>query len=386
MTSPSPATTEPSIAEQVAALAPAVIDHLNDSHVDELLIVAAAHGAGGADVAVAEVVALTHESFTLRYTTAGGDGPADVTVDYDTPVAELGDIRLRAVEVVAAARARLGIAEPTRAEQEVEAIRALRTHVTSVVAVEQLSPHFKQITFGGGDLATYESTGGLDEFLYVLLPPPGRTELTVDATFSWDAYEAMAPDERPVGAYYTVRRWRPEAAELDLLFVLHATPDGTDGGAAAAWAARAQPGDVAALWGPRTAYAAPADTDWFLLAADETGLPAVGAILEHLPAGTPARVFVELDDPQDQLPLPVRDGVDVTWLFRRGADAGTTTLLADAVRALEHPTGNVYAWGGAESRAMTAIRKHLRHELGIARERVSLTGYWRHASSPADDE
>ena len=112
----------------------------------------------------------------------------------------------------------------------------------------------------------------------------------------------------------------------------------------------------------------------------------MSAILDELPAGTPARVFVELADPADQLPLPARDGVDVTWLYRGGAAAGTTTLLVDAVRALDHPAGHVYAWGGAESRAMTAIRKHLRHELGIDRERVSLTGYWRHASSPVDDE
>ena len=99
-----------------------------------------------------------------------------------------------------------------------------------MVAVEQLSPHFKQITFGGGDLATYQPTGGLDEFLYVLAPPPGRNDLTIDASFSWDTYEAIPEGDRPVGAYYTVRRWRPEAAELDLLFVLHGEHDGNGGG------------------------------------------------------------------------------------------------------------------------------------------------------------
>ena len=49
---------------------------------------------------------------------------------------------------------------------------------------------------------------------------------------------------------------------------------------------RARPGDPVALWGPRTAYAPPAGTDWYLLVADETGLPAVAAILESLPEGT----------------------------------------------------------------------------------------------------
>ena len=34
-----------------------------------------------------------------------------------------------------------------------------------------------------------------------------------------------------------------------------------------------------ALWGPRTGFEPAAETDWYLLVADETGLPAVAAIL-----------------------------------------------------------------------------------------------------------
>ena len=42
-----------------------------------------------------------------------------------------------------------------------------------------------------------------------------------------------------------------------------------------------------------------------------------------------------------------------------------------------------------ESRAMTAVRKYVRQEIGLAREQVSLVAYWRHAThagDPADDE
>ena len=34
---------------------------------------------------------------------------------------------------------------------------------------------------------------------------------------------------------------------------------------------------------------------------------------------------------------------------------------------------------------MTAVRKHVRRELGWPRERVSLVAYWRHADSPVTD-
>ena len=58
------------------------------------------------------------------------------------------------------------------------------------------------------------------------------------------------------------------------------------------------------------------------LTADDTGLPAVAAIIESLPAGTPIRVVAEVDSEQDRQPLILADGVDVHWCYRRGRPAG----------------------------------------------------------------
>jgi NADPH-dependent ferric siderophore reductase len=189
----------------------------------------------------------------------------------------------------------------------------------------------------------------------------------------------MAEGDRPVGAYYTVRQWDAARREVTMLMVRHG-----DEGPASAWVDRAKPGDPLALWGPRTAYHPPASTDWQLLVADETGLPAVAAILETLPAGAVARIFAEVADDAERQDLPGAPGFDVTWLYRNGAPAGTTRLLADAVRAMPWPAGTPYVWGGGESRAMTAVRRYVRGERGLAREAVSLVAYWRHASSPPD--
>jgi NADPH-dependent ferric siderophore reductase len=365
--------------DELHAYGPSLLAHFNAEHPDAVEIVAKAHG-GSADASSAAVTAVTVDSFTIRL---GGDGAPEAVVPFARPLSSITELNWRTIEVIAAAREALGVTELTSLEREAQAIHALRTYVTSVARVEQLTPHFRQITFAGGHLDTFEP-GGLDQFLYVLLPPPGRGELTIDASFSWSAYEEMPEAERPVGAYYTVRAWRPAAdgrpAELDMIFLLH------DEGHATTWAASAQPGDPAALWGPRTGYEAPAETEWLLLAADETGLPAVSVILEHLPQGMPAHVFVELGDQADRLPLPESPDIHVTWLDRAGAPAGTTTLLADSVRAFDLPPGNLYAWGGAESRAVTAIRKYLRHERGYVREQVSMTGYWRHPSTPPGEE
>jgi NADPH-dependent ferric siderophore reductase len=270
----------------------------------------------------------------------------------------------------------------------------LRTHLAVVDRAVQLTPRVRRITFAGEDLADYEPLAP-DDFLYLLLPPPGRTELTVGRDFDWVSFYLMPEEERPVGSHYTVRHRRPEKGEIDVDFVLHHDP-----GPASEWAERARPGDPVALWGPRTCYRPPADVDWYLLVADETGLPATAAILEEL-AGRfdgPVRVVVEVADAAEELPLGTMPGqaegpglpdLEVTWLHRDGAHAGTTTALYDTVVGMDLPPGEPYIWGGGESRSMTQIRKHVRHTLGHPRERVSLTGYWRHAlhaDDPDDEE
>jgi NADPH-dependent ferric siderophore reductase len=270
---------------------------------------------------------------------------------------------------------------------------ALRTHLAVVDRVVQLTPRVRRLTFTGEDLADYRPLAP-DDFLYLLLPPPGRTELTVGRDFDWiTGYYALPEEDRPTGSHYTVRHHRPERAEIDVDFVLHDEP-----GPASGWAERAQPGDAVALWGPRTAYRPPDQVDWYLLVADETGLPATAAILEHLAGGSggfggpvrvPVRVIVEVADAAEEQPLGVVPGLEVTWLHRDGAAAGTTTALFDAVTALDRPDGLPYIWGGGESRSMTSIRKHVRHHLGYPRDRVSLTPYWRHtlhADDPDDED
>jgi NADPH-dependent ferric siderophore reductase len=262
--------------------------------------------------------------------------------------------------------------------QEVQPRPRLRTFVTEVVSAEPVHPHLRRITFGGGDLLTFEPAGP-DTFLYVLLPPRGRSGLTIDRTFTWEGYTDMPEAERPVGAYYTLRRWHPARHELEMLFVLH-----EPAGPACEWAARAQAGDPVALWGPRTAFHPPAGTERYLLVADETGLPAVAAILDELHAEVPVQVLAEVADETEHQDLPVRPSVSVTWLHRNGADPGTTSLLADAAARLDVLGAGTYVWGGGESRSMTGVRKVIREGRGLDREAVSLVAYWRHATHTED--
>lgn len=252
------------------------------------------------------------------------------------------------------------------------------TYLAEVVGGRDVHPTLREVTVAGHDLVGFTSLGP-DTFLHLLLPPPGRAELTIGHDFTWEAAFAMPEEERPVGAYYTVRRARPEAGELDLHVVLH-----DPRGHASAWAERAVAGDPLALWGPRTCWEPPAATTDHLLVADETGLPTVAAALETLPASATIHVVAEVEDAAARVALPEHPGAAVTWLHRDGAPPGTPGLV-DAVRDTPLAEDTTYAYGGGESRAMTAVRRHLRRERGLSREAVSMVAYWRHSATPDED-
>ena len=112
---------------------------------------------------------------------------------------------------------------------------------------------------------------------------------------------------------------------------------------------------------------------WLLLCGDETGLPAIAAILEAPPVAE-VLAIVEVADAAERLDLP-----GVTWVHRDGAPAATTTHLADAVRELELPKGAGQAWGAAESRVARDLRAVLREERGMPRAHATARGYWLRA-------
>ena len=257
---------------------------------------------------------------------------------------------------------------PTRARR---AARPLQTYFAEVVRTVPLTPRMRRITIGGGDMAEFVGVAA-DQFITLILPQPGQARPAVArGELNWEAFRKLPDEIRPHARNYTVRHYRPELAEVDVDFVVHG-----DEGAASAWALRARPGDQLAVWGPRMAYEPPADC-WQLLIGDETGLPAIGAILAALPAGARALALIEVADAAERQALPSAAAVEVRWFFRDGVAAGASDLLLDATRALTFPPGKVYIWGGGERRVMSAIKKYLHDERGIPADAVSILNYWR---------
>src|SRR3546814_20942297 len=93
---------------------------------------------------------------------------------------------------------------------------------------------------------------------------------------------------RPAILTYTPVNYDTGAGRLDLDVVLH------EGGAVAAWAQGAAPGDPAAISGPGRGYEIDPAVTSYVLAGDEAALPAIGQHLEHLPASAEGEVLAEV--------------------------------------------------------------------------------------------
>ncbi|MFJ8808022.1 siderophore-interacting protein [Streptomyces sp. NPDC102490] len=259
-----------------------------------------------------------------------------------------------------------------------------------VVRTRRLGPSLARVTFAGPDLHAFRSDG-LDQSLSLFLPHPGQAEPAVPVELGegwWQGWRELPDDARAVMRSYTLRALRRDTyghtAEIDVDFVLHgvAPGSGPEAGPAARWAAGAASGDRVLLLGPAVAdnrairFRPPGDTDLVVIWGDETAVPAACAIVEALPAGTRARVWLEVPHAEDAQHLRTAADAEVTWLARdTGGGPGTAlaTLRAARLPSAERP----YVWIAGESGCVKELRRHFVGERGIDRRRVTFVGYWR---------
>ncbi|GAA3462762.1 siderophore-interacting protein [Saccharothrix longispora] len=237
-----------------------------------------------------------------------------------------------------------------------------------VARTERLTREMVRVVLGGEGLAGFETGPFTDSYVKLVFPLP---DVVHPEPFDLREVRASLPRERwPRTRTYTVRSWDPAARELTIDFVVHG-----DDGIAGPWAAKAQPGDVLHFAGPGGGYAPSAEASWHLLAGDESAWPAIAAAVEALPAGARATVLVEVEGPADEQVVRSAGEVDLRWLHRAGGPRGR--LVVDAVRGLEFPADGVQVFVHGEATMVKELRGHLKLERGVARERMSISGYWR---------
>ncbi|MER7763757.1 siderophore-interacting protein [Streptomyces sp. NPDC097619] len=252
----------------------------------------------------------------------------------------------------------------------------------TVLRVTDVTPGMRRVTLGGPQLGAFRKDGlelpalsseGFDDHVKFFFAEEGAAGPVLPgqnvSSLDWPA------DARPLTKDYTPVRYDPELGEIDFDFVNHA------GGVASAWARDARPGDVTWIAGPKMSHRQPEGADWLLVIGDETALPAIGRWLAEMPAGTRARVFIEVGEEDHRQDLPTAADAEITWVVRDGAPAGSTDLLERAVRAMEWLPGTVFAWAAGEALTLKGLRRHLAVDRGVPREWTHITGYWRRTAT-----
>ncbi len=249
---------------------------------------------------------------------------------------------------------------------------AVPTRLT-VTGTETLTARLRRVWFRSDDLSAFAGSAHTDRYVKLVFPKPG-----VDYPEPLDMRvlrQTLPPADLPIVRTYTALFPDVDAGTLAIDFVVHG-----DEGVAGPWAQRAAAGDVLLANGPGGAYRPDADADWHLLVGDESAVPAIAAALAVLPEDAVVRVVVLVDSAADEPDLPIPAKGELVFVHR-DAGSGDDRLVA-AVQALDWPQGrvDVFAHGEAQE-IMHNVRPYLFGERGLARDQVSVSGYWRRGRS-----
>jgi NADPH-dependent ferric siderophore reductase len=258
----------------------------------------------------------------------------------------------------------------TRSDLNVERVRHnLKMRELTVVRIERIAGLLARITFTGEDLQDFVSAS-FDDHVKLFFPadpsqPPALPTVGPDGV----KFPEGAP--KPAARDYTPRRFDAAARELDIEFVLHGD------GPACTWAEQAEPGQKLGIGGPRGSFVVPKGFDWHVLIGDETALPAIARRLEELPAAAQALVLIEVPSAANEIALDSAAKTTVRWLHRDGIAPGYSTLLLEAARELQLPSGEGYVWVAAESAVAKAVREIMVSQHGIDKSRIRAASYWK---------
>ncbi len=357
---------------EVRELVDDTVEHFNSNHADTVLLLTR-FAAGCPDATDAEAVHVDSSGVDIAVRVGAERVPGRVRLDFGATVSTALEVQGQVHLAIARAREAAGDAMPlTSLELEGGETTAIRTFDTSVAEVSRVNDSLVQIVLAGG-LDEYVTLGG-DQFLYLMVPRSGEEPLPQG--YAMADFMAQSDEERPLGAYYTVRHWDEDTKRITLWAVLHGHDDGLG-----AWASRCSVGDRVLFWGPRHGFSPVAEASRHLLIADESGFAAVAALLDEMAPGQPSTVVLETTDEAHTIDLRAYPDATIHWLFRGDAEPGVGTQFVDTVRSLDLDTTGLVAFGAGESRQVTAIRKYLRHEVGLPSDQVFMVGYWRRTAA-----
>lgn len=265
---------------------------------------------------------------------------------------------------------------------QVNFIDPIGRRILEVARVDGITPRYRRITLTGDDLA-----GGfpfvhfaVTDHVKLFFPHPESGDLVMPTigAHGWAFAEGAG---EPIYRDYTVRAFDAEQGELTIDFVVH------DHGVAGVWARDAAVGDRIGVLGPRGNVLMPEDIDHYFIAGDETALPALARFIEEAPADSRVTAIIEVADSGEVQSLHGEAAITLHWVHRDSFPVGEGhgSALETAVRGVAVDTNErVFAFAAGEATMLKPIRRYLRRELGLAKERVDIDGYWKRGTANLD--
>jgi NADPH-dependent ferric siderophore reductase len=208
-----------------------------------------------------------------------------------------------------------------------------------VIGVDEMAPHVRLITMSSSDLVGFEYTSGQD--LLFEFPVGDRT----------------------LRRRYTIRRSDTSLGIADFEIEMH---DGR--GPATRWAANAEPGEHLEAIGPRGGISLRPIATSHLFIVDDSAMPAAFALLEAVPADTPATALLVTSHGAGSRPVTAgASATSLVWVSQSEV-LGTLSNL--------HPAADtaVYLFG---ERHLVRTVEDLLVGGGLDRDVVASKAYWR---------
>lgn len=226
-----------------------------------------------------------------------------------------------------------------------------------------LSERMLRIVLGGDELAGFAIESPASS-VRLLLPPAGASGIEMP-TWTGNQFELATGERAPIRTF-TPRAFDSERLELTLDVVLH------DHGAATDWARRADVGNEVAVSGPGRSETLDPAARSFLLAGDESAIPAISQLLESIAPDCTIEVHIEITHPGARFELPAHPNTTITW---HDAGAAPGDSFVAVVQGLDQLPDAV--WVAGEAAAVQRLRTHLFDERGRDRSSVTARGYWK---------
>lgn len=227
----------------------------------------------------------------------------------------------------------------------------LRFRSVTLAAREWLAPNYVRVRLAGADLEGFDSLGADDHMRLFFAPGPTS-----------DVEELRASPSRE----YTPLAWGEDW--LDVEFAVHG-----DEGVAAPWAASAPLGSFVGVGGPRGSAVISGEPGAWLLAGDETTIPAIRRFAALIPGDAPARIVIEVVSPDHEVAVDA----SVEWLHRGDAPAGSALIaFLDGLGESDIVGDDPFCFIAAEQSIVKPGRALL-ERWGVEPSKAVVKGYWK---------